>query len=536
MTEADYLRLVDEVIAAGPFKDTWESLGAYKVPKWYEDAKFGIFIHWGVYSVPAFGSEWYARTMYQQGSREYEHHLKTYGPHKDFGYKDFIPMLKAEAYDPEAWADLFREAGARYVMPVAEHHDGFAMYDCGLSEWTAAKMGPKKDVVGMLKEAVEKRGMKFCMSNHRAEHCWFFNGGLAFDSDVADPANEDFYWEQQPVGDDTHDIYSERPTKGQCESWLARMCEMVEGYRPSVVWFDWWIHNLGFKPYIRKFAAYYYNRAAEWGMGVAINYKYDAYAHGTAVYDVERGQLEGMRPDLWQTDTSVAKNSWCYTEGNKYKDPVDIVCDLVDIVSKNGLMLLNIGPKADGTIPDEDAGILREVGRWLRVNGEGIYGTRTWKAFGEGPTKVEEDAFKDGDGRGYTEGDVRYTYKGGVIYAFAMRAPKDGVLTMRRMARSKSGDFDILCVTLLDGAPQGEALGSGQGKAQDSGRSKPVDRVASRFQSQFRFEGGQNEEGGTAVGGGALPYERDYDSMRVDLSGTKAMGSKYPVCVKIVID
>lgn len=457
MTKQEILRQVDEVIAAGPYRDDWQSLSAYTPPKWYGDAKFGIFIHWGAYAVPAFGNEWYPRNMYLQGSPEYEHHLKTFGHHSKFGYKDFIPLFKGERFDPDEWMALFKEAGARYVMPVAEHHDGFQMYKSELSRWNAAEMGPCRDVVGELKAAADREGIVFCLSNHRAEHCWFFNGGLAFDSDVQDPANEDFYWRQQAeVAQETsHDIHSPPPSEEQCEDWLARVCEMVDKYQPRVVWFDWWIHNVGWKPYLKKFAAYYYNRAAQWGVEVAINHKYNAYAFGTAVFDVERGQLADIRPQLWQTDTAIARNSWGYTENNSFKEPADLVCDLVDIVSKNGCLLLNVGPRADGTITGEDRHVLTEMGRWLRANGEGIFGTTHWQWFGEGPTNIREGAFTDDAPLRYTEGDFRFTYKEGTLYAFAMRMPADGAVTIPSLGMSTcgtgTGDFDILAVRALEG-------------------------------------------------------------------------------------
>ena len=168
---------VERVIAQGPFQDTWESLCTYEIPKWYQDAKFGIFIHWGVYAVPAFGSEWYPRNMYLKGTPEYEHHLKTYGPHDQFGYKDFIPMFQAEHFRADEWLDLFEQSGARFIMPVAEHHDGFQMYESELSKWNAKNMGPKRDIIKELKEEAGKRDITFTVSDHRAEHCWFFNGG-----------------------------------------------------------------------------------------------------------------------------------------------------------------------------------------------------------------------------------------------------------------------------------------------------------------------------------------------------------------------
>ena len=455
MNREERLKLVDEVIAAGPYKDNWASLCNYTTPKWYADAKFGIFIHWGVYSVPAFHNEWYARTMYIEGSPEYEHHIKTYGPHKDFGYKDFIPMFKAEHFDANEWMTLFREAGAKYVMPVAEHHDGFQMYDSDLSDWNAAKMGPKRDVVGELKQAAEKEGIVFSVSNHRAEHCWFFNGGLKFDSDILDPKAGNFYGPQQPEVDSDkkhHDIHFSAPNKEHADDWLARICELVDKYQPRIVWFDWWIHNIGFKPYIKKFAAYYYNRAKQWGVEVAINYKYRAYAYGSAIFDVERGQLEGIRPLLWQTDTAVARNSWCYTDNNEFKAPTDLVRDLIDIVSKNGCLLLNIGPRPDGTITDEDKNVLLNIGKWLKINGEGIYGTTFWEIFGEGNTNAQSGSFTDGEALQYTNEDFRFTFKGGNIYAFAMNPAADGKMTIKSLGLKtiqNTGDMDIKSVSLL---------------------------------------------------------------------------------------
>ncbi|MEM2562138.1 MAG: alpha-L-fucosidase, partial [Candidatus Bathyarchaeia archaeon] len=264
------LRLPD--LPKGPFKPTWDSLKKYKVPRWYLDAKFGIFIHWGVYSVPAFQNEWYPRNMYIKGHPAYHHHLEAYGPHDKFGYKDFIPMFTAENWDPEEWAKLFREAGARYVVLVAEHHDGFALYDCSYSRWNSVKMGPKRDIVGELAKAVREEGLAFGVSYHRAEHWWFFEGGMHFNSDVRDPRYYDFYGPAKPS--------STQPDDEFLCNWLKRACELVDKYRPQIFWFDWWIEQPVFEPYLRFFAAYYYNRAYEWGIGVVINYKHNAFPEG----------------------------------------------------------------------------------------------------------------------------------------------------------------------------------------------------------------------------------------------------------------
>ncbi len=440
MDKQAYLREINETIAQGPFRDTWESLSGFRVPDWYRKAKFGIFIHWGLYAVPAYGSEWYSRNMYIQGSREYEHHLATYGPHKDFGYKDFIPMFKAEKFDAAEWAELFRKAGARYVMPVAEHHDGFQMYRSEVSRWNACEMGPQRDLVGEMKEAFERQGLELAVSSHRAEHWFFMSHGKAFDSDIREPlACGDFYWPAMPEPDH-HDLYGSPPSSEFLEDWLIRCCELVDRYKPRVFYFDWWIQTAAFKPYLKKFTAYYYNRGAEWGIPVAVNYKHDAFMFGTAVPDVERGQFAELKPYFWQTDTAVAKNSWCYTQNNDYKTVGEIIRDLVDIVSKNGNLLLNIGPKADGMIPQEDRDILLGIGAWLKTNGEAIYDTTYWRVFGEGPTEVAEGQFTDGQMKPFTGEDIRFTAKGSHLYAVVLVYPEDGVVRIKSLAE-KSPHF-----------------------------------------------------------------------------------------------
>lgn len=426
----DTKEAISRVIQAGPFAANWEALKGYRVPAWYEDAKFGIFIHWGVYSVPAFENEWYPRNMYIQDSKAFKHHVATYGPHQRSGYKDFIPLFTAEQFDADDWANLFRRAGAQFVVPVAEHHDGFALYNCSFSDWNAVKMGPKRDIIGELAEAVRKQWLVFGLSSHRAEHWWFFNGGMAFDSDVQDARYAGLYGPAQSE--------AMPPNEEFLDDWLARTCELVDKYQPQLVWFDWWIEQPIFRPYLQRFAAYYYNQGAQWQRGVAINYKNSAFPEEAAVFDIERGQLADLRPRFWQTDTAVAKNSWGYTHNQQYKSVEALVADLVDIVSKNGALLLNIGPRPDGTIPEQERAMLLELGRWLVINGEAIYGTRPWKIFGEGPTQIVDGAFNDTKRAPFTSQDIRFTTKGEKLYAIVLAWPERGHVTIKALATDSS--------------------------------------------------------------------------------------------------
>ena len=461
------LKQVDVADHHGPFRPDWESLQKYEVPEWYKDAKFGIFIHWGVYSVPAFGNEWYPRNMYNAGSDEYKHHIATYGMQDKFGYKDFIPMFKAADFNAAAWAQLFQKSGAKYVVPVAEHHDGFAMYDSGVSDWTAAKMGPHRDIIGELAGAVRAQGLHFGVSSHRVEHNFFLGVGRSIPSDVNDPQYAAFYgpahpWLAAPWGTPVSNDFTYVST-AWADDWLARGAELVEKYHPDIVYFDWWIGQPSIRPNLTRFAAFYYNRSLEYGHHVGvINYKDYAMQEHAAVLDLERGQLGEIRPLTWQTDTSISNKSWGYIRDDTFKLPEFVVHQLIDIVSKNGNLLLNIGPKSDGTIPDEVQKVLLDVGAWLKVNGEAIYGTRAWRIYGEGPTKVASGSFHDTDTAHYTPEDFRFTTKGEALYVIGLGWPANAQAVIHALAQA-TGSEHVQSVALLgsDAKLQFEQSGDG---------------------------------------------------------------------------
>lgn len=435
------LSQVDATIRRGPFQADWDSLAAYRAPQWFRDAKLGIFVHWGVYSVPAFANEWYSRNMYVQGSPAYEYHRAVYGPQSKFGYKDFIPRFRAEHFDPNEWVDLFTQAGARYIVPVAEHCDGFAMYDSSFTVWDAARMGPQRDVVGELAQAARARGLRFGVSSHRAEHWWWYHEGTEHDSDVNDPQSAGLYGPAQPrtlpadpVREEPNPSHLERwlpPSKAFLDDWLARSTELVDKYHPDLLYFDWWIGQPAFAPYLKQMGAYYYDTSRAHSPDVVITYKQESFAPGTAVLDIERGKLDALRLDPWQSDTSVSIGSWGYVRDDKYRTAASLITDLIDVVSKNGNLLLNIGPEADGTIAPEIRQVLLQMGAWLKVNGEAIYATRPWVLYGEGPTVAPPG--REDPTRTYTSADLRFTAKGRVLYVLGLARPADGALLVKTL-------------------------------------------------------------------------------------------------------
>ena len=442
-TEQEWLELIEKTNAVGRYQPTWASLSQLRVPQWFTQEHLGIFIHWGGYSVAANTDEWYPRRMYMQGTPAYEHHLKTYGAHKNFGYKDILRQFKAEKFDAKAWITLLREAGAGYVFPVAEHHDGFQMYESALSHWNAAEVGPMRDVLGELREEAERQGLHFCTSSHRVEHWWFMCHGRDFDSDIHEPLKKgDLYWPSMPEPEDFQDLNSPNaPNEEFMNDWLARTAELIVNYRPQLIYFDWWVQHMAVRPYLKKIAAFYYNCGEQWGLPVAICYKHDAMQPGCGIADVERGGYAEPKPFPWQTDTSVARNSWGYTENLDYKPTSEILVTLVDTVSKNGNLLLNIGPKGDGSIAEGDVKILTEMAAWMRVNGEAVRGAKPWRISAEGPNAVPHGEFSDQQAKEYTAQDIRFTTNHGKIFGTALRCPPDGRLCLKAFAKAHDAEF-----------------------------------------------------------------------------------------------
>jgi len=416
-----------------PYRPTWNSLKTHHTPRWFQEAKFGIYTHWGVYSVPAFrdpavGQDvaWYPSNMYREGTPQYEHHVKTYGDPSRFGYKDFIPMFTAEKFDPDEWAELFKQAGARYAGPVGEHHDGFCMWDTRYSEWSAARMGPRRDVVGELEKAIRRQGLKFLVALHHAENWWYYpHWKTAYDT--ADPRYAGLYGEPhnedgQNIGPDFFD--QARPSQKFLETWRNKIVELIDRYGPDMLWFDFGLRGLP-GHYKQEFLAHYFNWAHTQGREVAVTYKKHDLAPGVGVVDLEAGRMPTLTYHEWITDTTIDDSrAWGYLKDTPYKSTTSLVHYLVDNVSKNGHLLLNVGPRPDGTIPARGAEVLRGIGRWLAVNGESIFGTTSWMTHGEGPTQMTTGGSgNEGEVAGFTAQDVRFTTQDNVLYATCLGWP-----------------------------------------------------------------------------------------------------------------
>ena len=436
-------------IADGPFKPDLDSLKQYQCPEWFRDAKFGIWAHWGPQAVPMDG-DWYARGMYEEGNRHYKYHLEHYGHPTQFGYKDIIPLWKAEKWDPDRLMSLYQKAGARYFVSMGCHHDNFDLWNSRYHRWNAVNMGPKRDVVGDWKKAAEKYGLRFGVSEHMgASFTWFQSShradktgpkaGVPYDG--ADPQYADLY--HPPASPDDKDWYSKNPQWQQ--EWYQRVTDLIDHYQLDLLYTDGGVPfgNQGAGP---SMIAHLYNTDLKRRGSLQVVYNCKQKSEGRWVEDLERGVMAGINPHPWQTDTSIG--DWFYDRNRKFRPVSWVIHMLVDIVSKNGNLLLNVVQRPDGSLDSEVEQLLQQLAAWNAVSGEAIYGTRPWLIYGEGAVKAKGGNFKEDFA--YSAKDIRFTTKGSTLYAIALGWPADGQLIIRSLARPAGQRGDAITgVSLL---------------------------------------------------------------------------------------
>ncbi|WP_033326235.1 alpha-L-fucosidase [Streptomyces yerevanensis] len=450
-----------DVLAAGgalaaprAYKPTWDSVNRHPAaPEWFRDAKFGIYFHWGVFSVPAYDNEWYPRNMYQSGQKAKQHHIATYGspsawPYHNFvngaddlagNHKEFAPKLKSEGgdFDPDEWAQLFVDAGAKYAGPVAEHHDGYSMWDSQVNEWNSVDKGPRLDLLKLFTDAIRARKLKLLVAMH---HAYNFTGFFEHAPVQSDPSLKKFY--------------GQLGAEQENQLWYDKLKEVVDRARPDILWQDFNLTEVDEQQRL-NFLAYYYNQADKWGKEVVATYKDGFNSHGQ-VFDYERGGPADLTAPYWLTDDSISSSSWCYTEGIGYYTLPQMLHSFIDRVSKNGNMLLNIAPKADGTILQGQRDLLLGIGDYLKRFGESIYSTRAWTAYGEGPTKMGGGSFTRPTAG--TPQDIRFTRDkaGTVLYATVLGWPGSS-LTVTTLSSDRI-DLDALSSVKLLGSTVGEYI------------------------------------------------------------------------------
>jgi len=456
-------RAADLPLVQGPFTSTQNSLTNFQCPDWFRDAKFGIWAHWGPQSVPMAG-DWYARHMYTQDNKrgQYQDHLTRYGHPSTNGWKDIIPLWKAEKFDPDRLMKLYKQAGAKYFVSMGVHHDNFDLWNSKFHRWNAVQMGPHRDIVGAWQKAAKKQGLPFGVSEHLGASFWWWqvnkgsdtNGPLAgVPYDGADPRWQELYhWPAAPG--DTNRWYSSDPRWHQ--EWFGRISDLVSTYKPDLLYTD---GGLPFGEVGRTLVANFYNANIQQHRELEAVYTCKAmgtgeFVPGSYVQDMERGLLPGINPLPWQTDTSIG--DWFYNKnwkakdtGTMYRSPEWVVHTLVDIVSKNGNLLLNVIQRPDGTIDPEVEQLLAGIGGWMKINGEAIYGTRPWSTFGEGPSvsKITGGHFKEDFA--FTAEDIRFTTKGKTLYAIALGWPADRQLTIKSLAKADGSSAQVKRVDLL---------------------------------------------------------------------------------------
>lgn len=416
------------------YQPNWESLAKYdETAEWFKDAKFGIYAHWGVLSVPAYANDWFPRNMFIEGTPEYKHQVSLYGDPSKFGYHDFVPMFHAEYFNADDWAELFQKAGAKFAGVVAEHHDGWSNWNSKINPWNSMDMGPHRDLVGELAKAIHGRGMKLVTSFHKDRN-------LQINKDNPDKWLDDIsYFPYNPkfptssTNPKLAQMYGNIPPDQFYANWYGELKELIDNYSPDLIYFDSKMTKIPEKTK-QEFVAYYFNHSVKEKKQVIITHKEGELPKSVSIEDFEKGRQNAITKDFWLTDETVSVGSWSYTNDLGLKTANDIVDLLADIVSKNGALMLNVSPMANGIIPKNQQDILLEIGQWLNVNGEAIYGTRTFHVFGEGPTKQEKGGMFL-DKISYTAQDVRYTRKGNTIYAIVLGWPgENAAITLGALA------------------------------------------------------------------------------------------------------
>jgi alpha-L-fucosidase len=436
-------------VADGPYKPTDESLKQYTYPEWFRDAKFGIWAHWGPQAVPRQG-DWYARRMYQEEDPAYKYHVANYGHPSVFGYKDIIPLWKAEKWDPDKLMELYKRAGAKYFVSMGTHHDNFFLWDSRIHRWNSVNMGPKKDVVALWQKAARKQGLKFGVSEHLgASYTWFqaahgadkqgTKAGVAYDA--ADPEYWDLY--HSPATPDDKDWLTNNLIF-QVE-WFTSIKELIDNYHPDLLYSD---SRMPFEDIGRSLVAHYYNQDIEKNNGkLDAVYTCKQVSSGFWVEDVERGVKDTTGHFPWQTDTSIG--DWYYRTGQKYKSATEVIQMLTDIVSKNGNLLLNVVQTPEGDLEPDMLQILQEIGTWTAANGEGIYGSRPWKIFGEKSAEAQSvTTGRFNEDYKFNSKDIRFTAKDGFLYAYCLGIPT-GDIKIKSLGRTSELASRVASVKML---------------------------------------------------------------------------------------
>lgn len=434
-----------------------------EVPDWFRDAKFGLFFHWGPYCVPAYKNEWYSRNMYKEGIAQHQYHVENYGEISDFGYKDFYQDFTGENFDPRDWADLVVRSGAKYAGPVSEHADNFSLWDSDINPVNSVNYGPGRDVVGELEQAIRARGINFITTFH---HQWLWGWFMSTnpEADVYIPKNEKFYGKALPLETNRYQPWR-FPDDEFNERWLQKVVEVIDNYSPDLIYFDSRAHIIA-EEYKYRLLDYYYNGPGSNSRNI-ISYKQQDFPRGTGLQDIECGQISGIKEKPWQVDDRLeAKKTWCYVENPCYKTARQIIHQLCDTVSKNGNLLLNVGPRVDGTFASGAVKILKKVGDWLALNGEAIYGTRPYKVCGEGETKNNRKNFdvnqikeqtKNGllsedEQEEMTAADIRFTTRNNNLYAIIMGVPDYSRLDIYSLGADKENTSrEIVSIDIIGG-------------------------------------------------------------------------------------